>query len=260
MREGRDGHVPSAYRGLWRRRVLRTSESVDHSTKVLWLQTGSLYADLRIPADRHPAEPYSLAEQQGFAGMLEVDGNVLTWHRWLDFQPPGLADIGRITWEGDRMIERGVLADYYEEWERVAGWSSSHVALRLVAESDALGNSTPRTGVLLAVGKHFACALGRRAPMPVGSSLKHMLERNGCASADVATMLDCRIAFGCTDGRGWRVRAATHPGLESQPCFSEHAGWRRKDESTYLEHSEDGVTREWDIVAASEGFQMPYEP
>ena len=122
--------VPLEFRGLWRRRVLKTADLVDSETTVYWLQAGSIYADIRVPANRPRCDSLDdastgtlrgLAQQQGFAGNLQAEGNLLTWHRWLDYQPPTpVADVGRVHFENEVLIENGALASYMEEWIRVA--------------------------------------------------------------------------------------------------------------------------------------------
>ncbi|MFO1435691.1 MAG: hypothetical protein U1F34_04795 [Gammaproteobacteria bacterium] len=117
-------HWLAAYRfvtkGLWRR-LLEQNGQVDRDTAVYWLQIGRVYADIQFqPTVRcENLESTSvqtlqaLARQQGFAGYLDVESNVLSWHRWLDYQPPApVADIGRVHFERDVLVEHGVLADY----------------------------------------------------------------------------------------------------------------------------------------------------
>ena len=87
-------------RGLWRRLALERGDGTgDIETFVVWLQTGSLYADLRIPAgrpdfagvthlDEVSAEAATwLARQEGFAGPLHLDDDDAHWIRDIDFAP-----------------------------------------------------------------------------------------------------------------------------------------------------------------------------
>ena len=42
--------VPEAYHGVWQRTLLRLSDGTeDTTTRVFWLQSAHLHADLRIP-------------------------------------------------------------------------------------------------------------------------------------------------------------------------------------------------------------------
>lgn len=69
-------HVPSHYLGVWQRTLLSTTAGVhDTRTRVYWLQTDQLFADLRIPLPT-PATPLELAAQKGFAGITTVTGDI----------------------------------------------------------------------------------------------------------------------------------------------------------------------------------------
>ncbi|WP_253910894.1 hypothetical protein [Stutzerimonas zhaodongensis] len=47
--------IPETYMGVWRRRLLTTSDGCrDETSDVYWLQTAHLHADVRIP---HPPPP-----------------------------------------------------------------------------------------------------------------------------------------------------------------------------------------------------------
>lgn len=73
--------VPAAYRGVWQRTLLQTwpaGSGVDTTTHVRWLQTASLFGDVRVPAElKEGGAPLAgaseervaaLAAQWGFAG------------------------------------------------------------------------------------------------------------------------------------------------------------------------------------------------
>ena len=110
--------VPSAYTGVWQRKLLRTPKIEDTTTQVFWMQTQSWHADIRVPASRpafegkwvldqlNKSELMELAKQQGFCGTTVVDGNICRWLRKYDFQPPsGTNDIGRMEFDGlDRVF------------------------------------------------------------------------------------------------------------------------------------------------------------
>ena len=87
--------VPAWARGVWRRNSMRDASGlVDHTTQVYWAQTPTLFADVRIPADRPDKagqtsladydddELLQLARQQGFAGSLPIDGQIFRWRRF----------------------------------------------------------------------------------------------------------------------------------------------------------------------------------
>lgn len=89
--------------GLWRRTLLvEAGGTRDESTDVVWLQGISAYVDSR-----------------GFAGHLNQRGAVFEWVRLVDLQPPSqFPDAGRMHWEGDTLVERGMHTDYVEHWVR----------------------------------------------------------------------------------------------------------------------------------------------
>jgi len=136
--------VPPAYVGVWRRTLLKTPTLRDTTTRVFWLQTDVWHADIRIPANRPElsgdtlacldrSAMRALAQQQGFAGITEVSGDVCRWHRKIDYQPPGrFNDVGRMRFDTpDRLFEYGVEQDYFEIWERVDGSGGDSAVLEL---------------------------------------------------------------------------------------------------------------------------------
>lgn len=248
--------VPAEYRGLWRRRMLETPEHTDRSTIVYWLQTGGLYADLRLPADRERDDPHALARQQGFAGLLKVDGNRLTWERWLDFQPPAAPDVGRVHFEGEVLVEHGVYAKYHEEWERVQAADADSVALSLEAELDVRGRQVDRRGVLVACGGYFLFALERRSALPAASHLGALLSNDRYTPEEKRTFLDCAIDFGAREPDGvWRVRHSTLPTHEQRDLVELHGCWRRDGPEHYLQTRAGGVFRRWRVVEWDTAFR-----
>ena len=72
--------VPEAYHGVWQRTLLRLSDGTeDIATRVFWLQSAHLHADLRIP-DPTPKLPFERAAQAGFAGLTEATSGRCQWH------------------------------------------------------------------------------------------------------------------------------------------------------------------------------------
>lgn len=125
--------------GLWRRILLIDADgSRDTGTNVQWLQGISLFVDVRGPGE-------------GFAGQLEQRLDVFKWTRYVDLQPPGLPDAGRMSWDGDIMVEVGVHADYTEHWQREPGPTDPCWGLLLRTADDA-------AGVLVRVGERFGWA------------------------------------------------------------------------------------------------------
>jgi hypothetical protein len=126
--------------GAWTRQSVSINGSEPFELqRVYWLQTTSVYADLRVPF--HPAGGTAC-----FAGRSGWDGDRYRWSHPLDLIGPddpssGDAspgsdgpnalgrdafrdDIGELIWNGDRLIERGTLPGgiaYEEIWVRLPG-------------------------------------------------------------------------------------------------------------------------------------------
>ncbi|WP_304177478.1 hypothetical protein [Phenylobacterium aquaticum] len=227
--------VPPDLNGLWRREVITTPAGYrDETTRVLWLQTRSWYADLRVRADRPSrpgatgfadytdAELIGLAAQQGFAGELTAQDGVCLWRRDLDFQPPS-ADPDEATYavEGEVMIEDGIHSEYQEIWRREADSTAPLSAYRLVEDM-----AVPaRAGLLVIGGSHFLEILDRPTPLPAGDSLAAIvtaaLAVGDRAAAEAA--LSLRICFGRIEDGVGRILLSTFPWLEGQT-------WRRDQE------------------------------
>lgn len=222
--------VPPELTGVWRREVITTPDGLhDATTRVMWVQTRSWYADIRVPATR-PNRPgaagfndfsadelKALAGVQGFAGQLSVTPERCAWRRDLDFHPPApTPDEG--TWEVDGriMIERGVHADYEEIWVREPDSQSGLMAFRLEHDSTVPG----RQGLLVLAGDHFLAILDRPQPLPAGASLAAIvaaeLERGAAAAA--AHQLGMPICYGRlgAGGEPWEVKLSSWPWLEGQ--------------------------------------------
>lgn len=202
-------NVPDAYLGVWQRTLLTTRGGLhDSSTKVFWLQTAQLFADLRIPRPR-PQSPAELAAQAGFAGVTEVTGERCQWHRAIDFQPPsGRVDIGRMQFErADYLIEDGLDDSYHEVWERLPDSLGRNWGQWLHAADG-------RQGCLLLAGDYFLFVAGRAQPLAPAKSLQALL----AAGADSATLLDFELSFG-RQHRGvkpWSIELSTLPGRAGQ--------------------------------------------
>ncbi|MEO1751264.1 hypothetical protein [Thiofaba sp. EF100] len=153
--------VPQRFVGLWHRRLLETPAVRDTSTEVFWLQTPTLYVDLRVPLGRQ-------APCEGFAGRLTVDGDVLTWQRWLDLSPPSpWPDVGTMHGEGDLLEEFGVYQPYREVWQRVAHGGDS---LALVWEGEGAGR-----GIWVMLGRYFMWALFRHEGLSLHREISYGL-------------------------------------------------------------------------------------
>lgn len=223
--------VPAEIRGLWRRKSMVWADGrTDTTTQVLWLQTASLFADLRVPADRPSsacrsgfgdytdAELARLAAMYGFAGVLDVEGASCRWHHALDFHPPGgPADEARYALDGDILIETGIDAAYEEIWERQTPVDAPLAAFRLAEDSLHPG----RGGIFVLAGDYFLTIEGRPNALPEAASLADLIERDLAEGARERAVgrLGMRIAFGRA-GQDWPILLSTYPWLEGTPLFA----------------------------------------
>lgn len=247
--------VPEAYLGVWRRTLLETSDARDASSRVLWLQTPRWHADLRIPAGRPDFSGIArlaecddallawLATQQGFCGLTQVDGERCTWHRLADFQPPtGRRDVGRMTFDGERLTETGVETDYLEIWERLPESRGGTAALELVAEA---GAAPGRPTWLLVAGDCFVFVRGRTSHLPRAADLPSLIARMRPEREQWLAWLDVEISFGHRSGRApWRIEHSTLPFREGQVA-THPGGLHRHGHQLVIEGNND---RRWMIL------------
>ena len=219
--------VPDAYRGVWQRSLLQTPQGCDSGSLVYWLQTSRWHADLRLPADRPDFSAVScledcddvqlawLASQQGFCGVTQVDGDVCTWHRRMDFQPAnGKRDIGRMAFDGERAVESGIEADYLEVWQRLPQSRGASAALQLMVES---GKLPPRPVWLFVAGDCFILVRGRPRPLPAEADLASLIAVHRPSRSQWLEWLDVEISFGHRSGpTPWRIEHSTLPFREGR--------------------------------------------
>ena len=220
-------YVPAELTGLWRREVITAPGVRDETSRVLWLQARSWYADIRVPIDRpggegrrgfadySEAELVELARIQGFAGELTAADGVCLWRRDLDHQPPGAdPDEARFSVSGEVMVEDGIHADYQEIWRREPQSQAPLAAFRL--KRDPQG----REGLLILGGRHMLEFVARPGPAPQGASLQALVERELAAGRRPAAeaLLSTRIRYmtRSADG-GWTTVLSSLPWLEGAP-------------------------------------------
>ncbi|HEY8517330.1 MAG TPA: hypothetical protein VIS07_17605 [Candidatus Binatia bacterium] len=218
--------VPLELCGLWRRvSYERPDAPPDTTTRVYWLQTPTLYVDLRVPAARDvgacgagarleelsDALLATLATQEGFAGWTSLEGNLCRWHRDIDFQPPsGVPDEGRLEIDGDCIVEHGVHVPYREVWRRVPGSTGDWLAGRAVGDAASGG----RTTYLVAGGDWFLYARSRRSrELPRTDSLADLIAARTLERAELVELLDFEISLGRRDGgaQPWQIVLSTLP-------------------------------------------------
>jgi len=238
-------------RGMWHRKWI--SAPHDDGLQVFWLQTDSLFADIRVPASRAAggrtladidgAGLRDLAACKGFAGRAELRDDLCTWHRTFDWQPDnGVADIGRVRAEGDLLHEEGVHREYSEIWQRLTPARAGALGLALADPSDG------RLGFLVSVGDYFIYARGRSSRLCDTASLAALL----AACPDRAmqrALFDAEIAMGSVS-RGWEITASTFPWRAGDRLLDKPQALN--DETFALpERDAEGrpTLRQWQVVA-----------
>lgn len=218
----------SELQGHWRREWLRWPGGEgcdDETTRVHWLQAGSLYADVRVPADRpaldgarcladlDPAALLQIMQAEGFAGTITLRDDVCTWHRRINWhgRPDGI-DAGHVRFEDGALIEDGVHAPYRELWRRLDG-------PQLTASRVWAGDLE---GVLVASDTVFLLGLGRPAADPSGALIEAL--RRGDRPEGVAAQFDSLYAFGHWHGADGIAELCTDPFLEGAPVMKRKAG------------------------------------
>ena len=205
--------------GAWQRDwIQRHGGPLDRSTLVRYVQTPSVFGDVRTPAggiDVAGATSFAelsddqlaaLARQHGFAGFTTIDGANATWHHEIDFQPIDDADgpdIGRIEPAGEgRMFEHALDDSYVESWSSLGGAGGPFLAAKLIQRG--------RVEQLIAVAAgHFVYARARATALPPGSSISELIARTRPAREAIIGYLDCEISYGSV--AGWRVERSTLP-------------------------------------------------
>jgi hypothetical protein len=208
--------------GAWQRDwIQRHGGALDRGVTVRYVQTPSVFGDVRISADRSAVSQATsfadlgddqlavLAMQTGFAGVATVEGTSATWHHEIDHEPAtGVADIGRIEPVGDgKMFEHGLDGSYVESWSALEPDAGAYFAARVERKG--------RVDQLLAVaGGHFVYARARRVPLPAAASIRDAIARAHAARELILAYLDCEISYGRV--RGWQIELSTLPWQEGK--------------------------------------------
>ena len=221
--------IPAWVQGVWRRNNLRVESGViDDTTQVYWVQTPTLFADIRIPVDRPDVagktsladydddELLQLADQKGFAGSLRVDDQICRWQRPIDYQPVRSSpDEGAMFREGDTLTETGLHANSFEDYTLVDDGGGKFLAL----------DCPEHRRLLVVAGNRFLFARGRTLDLPDGAELTGLVAE--AAPERKRAILDCEFSLGHgLDGdNSWRIALSTLPFREGQPLFAERS-WR----------------------------------
>lgn len=202
--------------GTWQRDwIQRHGGELDRRVTVRYVQTPSVFGDVRIPRDR-PALTHAssfadlsdddlaaLARQNGFAGFTTIDGANATWHHEIDFQPAEGADIGRVEHVNDTtMLEHALDASYVERWTTLDGGDGHFFAAR-VARAGRVDQ------ILAVVGEHFLYARARTTPLQPGASITDLIAQTHATRDQIIAYLDCEISYGRV--RDWEIEHSTLP-------------------------------------------------
>ena len=242
--------VTAWVRGVWRRNSMHEESGlIDDTTQVFWVQTPTLFADFRIPADRPDTagktsladyddnELLQLAHQEGFAGSLRVDGQICRWQRSIDYQPvqPWLDEAAMFR-EGDKLIEIGIHDNYLENYTLVDDGDSRFLAL----------NCPEDRRPLVVIGSRFLFARDRTLDLPDGAELTYLVAE--AEPEKKRALLDCEFSLGQgLDGDdSWRINLSTLPFREGQPLFVA-SSWRFDLNDGHAIEATDVGTRVWTV-------------
>jgi hypothetical protein len=113
--------VPRWLQGAWRREGLaRKGGPMVERSDVLWLQTATYFADVRVPNLPVVGELDGLDERQAFSGVGSFVGPRFTWAHDIDTRQQHLlsSDTALFEEQSSFLLERG--EDYVERWRREA--------------------------------------------------------------------------------------------------------------------------------------------
>lgn len=126
-----EGMNLSSFRGVWTRTELwepkGTLSNREENRRVMWFQSrGGTFIDLRI--DEPETKPQNYKSFSGFIN-ANLEENLLTWNRVIDFRPRGAPDVGKVAFISQNCLqEDGFLPgdDFTEIWEREEILDSDH--------------------------------------------------------------------------------------------------------------------------------------
>lgn len=232
--------VPDHLIGCWKRHSIAFNDgTVDLTTRVLWLQTASGVADIRISAERPDLrhrtgltdcsrdELLALAEQDCFCMTTLFDATTTPyatalWPISLDlfrFQPVvSFPEPGWLEWKdnGSVMIEYAPSGAYVEDW-RLAEKNPAFAIHLMKTENDV-------TECLYVTGNHAVRARSRRHPIAQQLPLVEVVRGLGDDLGTIREMLDCEFSYAQRNAASedYIVELSTFPWLEGQ---SLNLGW-----------------------------------
>lgn len=218
--------APAWTLGCFHRRCITFATGIeDTSTRVIWVQSHGLTADLRLPLVRPDvrargalqactaSERAELARGEGFVAHTSWDGALMRWDAFAAFQPyEKWPEPGRLERVGSCLVEWAPSGIYVEDWRLQPGASGLSVGLQLVSETGADGVSRPRTGGLVIAGDHALMLIGRRAPLPEGRVHEILTAEPGLWE----DAFDCEVAYAQRRDGGWSIKLAVDPFMEGR--------------------------------------------
>ena len=221
--------------GCWERLYIRFSEGTeDKTTRVIWLQTLSGVADIRIAASRpnlrgrrgfgdcSKDELLKLAEQDCFCGvtLFDPDAKPFPTASWpkeaylFRFQPViTFPEPGWIEWQdsGTCMIERAPSGAYEEDWRLQSGSRSfaAHLTKR----------DATATTCLYVAGEHAIYVRNRAMDLPSDKTLLELARDAKCERGRLEELLNCEFSYGRQKqpGADFKIELSTLPWREGQP-------------------------------------------
>lgn len=242
--------------GLWRRSLIRWPDgNVDTTTSVFWLQTPTLFVDLRQPSDRPNFSDVNclrdlrrdhlgwLARQEGFAGEIHFDGTYFEWQRQIDIQPVApFPDAGRFWIEADVMVEEGRDVHYIEHWHRAALRQEPCVGVRM---KDGPGG---RLGIVVRIGDVFMYARRRLLEAALRGRLIDCIEQADTIT-EAQDLVDCEISFGRIERGGWRIQRSSLPYKENHLLgFHADESQTGRVSTTDVTPSGELLVRHWEVT------------
>lgn len=230
--------VPEQLIGCWKRHSISFPDgSVDRETKVIWLQTASGVADIRVPATRPDLrhrgglancdkdELLALAEQDCFCATtlfnpMSTPLPLAFWPTSLDllrFQPVvSFPEPGWLEWksEGTVMMEYAPSGAYEEDWRLLE--TEPNFAINLVKPGDG------GTDCLYVTGKHAVRARSRRGSIAQKRPLADIARGLGNNLDALREILDCEFSYARREpvSDAFTIELSTFPWLEGQRiCF-----------------------------------------
>jgi hypothetical protein len=216
---------PEWMRGSWTRDWIDRRGQRSSAFDVHYLQTPTLYGDMRIPdgrpsfagassfAELSDAQLHALAKQRGFTGRTMVSGLLSTWLHDVDFQPADTsADIGRLERRGDdAMYEHALDSSYVESWQRHSDGSDRFLAIRIEQERRV-------QQVLLVAGDAFIYVRNRARDLPAAESIESLIAATHADRAQIIAWLDCEFSTGRVTGGAlpWEIVKSTLPWREGR--------------------------------------------